>query len=88
MINYKDEITEDFTEEDFEEIQSLLVNYLSKKKQGSLTEYILDFCEYYSYRIEDIAEIISRDKELKTLLKDDCVHYKIFRTEDNRIDDW
>jgi len=89
MLNYKDEIYTEFNEEDFDRIQEELRNYLGKKQPGSLLSYILDFCDVYSYRIEDVAEVISTSKELKELIRMDCIFHKILRTEDNcESDEW
>jgi len=89
MLNYKDEINVPFLEDDFSRVSNELREYLSKKQEGSLVEYILDFCDYNSYRIEDVAEVISLDKELKTLLEYDCIHNKIFQvTSDVNLDEW
>ena len=90
MINYNAEIenTETFDESDFPRIQEELRLYLCKKESGSLSEYILDFCEVYSYRVEEVAEVIQQDKELKSLLRQDCEHHGIFRTDKPKMEEW
>ncbi|MCK5535522.1 MAG: hypothetical protein KAI79_01780 [Bacteroidales bacterium] len=78
MINYNDEVYAILTPEDFPRVAKELREYLEKKSEGSLLEYILDFCEG-EYRVEEIAEIINADKELKTMLKQDCFLNKILK---------
>lgn len=80
MLNYNDEVYAVLEPEDYVRVAKDLREYLEKKSEGSLLEYILDFCEG-EYRVEEIAEIINADKELKTMLKQDCYLNKILKLE-------
>jgi hypothetical protein len=90
MINYGDEYYIELSDSDIDKVLIEIREYLSKKSEGSMLEYILDFCDYKSYRIEEIGEIINNDKELKILLKQDCYHNKTFPRDPNIevIDEW
>lgn len=88
MVNYKDEVYISFEESDQEEILINMLKYIDKKDEGSIVEYILDFCEANEYKIEEIADIIKDNKILKNILEQDCIHHKMFRVETNDMDDW
>ena len=86
ILNFKDEYSVPFTVSD-EVVLEQLKEHLMLKVEGSLTDYILDFCERNSYRIEEVAEIIKNDKVLKGIIKQDCIFHGIFENP-NKIEDW
>ena len=88
MLNYKDEHYDDFKDEDAEEIMASLIEFINNKGNGSITEYILDFCETYNYRIEEVAYLVADNKTFKNILKQDCLHHGIFKTEAASMDEW
>ncbi len=88
MLNYKDEHYDDFKDEDTELILNNLIQFINNKGEGSIVEYILDFCETYNYRIEEIAYLIKENKTFKNILNQDCIHNRIFRTENKSLDEW
>jgi len=88
MLNYKDEYFEEFSDDKKEEIINTLIEFINNKKEGSITEYILDFCETYNYRIEEIAYLIAENKTFKNILKQDCIYHGILQTENDGIDEW
>lgn len=89
MLNYRDEITVDFKEDDVTILIQLL-DHIGKKTEGSISEYIIDFCDEHSYRIEEVANLIKKNKNIKRLLKEDCIAHRIIRSksETDRIDVW
>ena len=88
MLNYKDEHYDDFSKLNTEQIMSELIDFINNKGNGSITDYILDFCETYNHRIEEIAYLIAENKTFKNILKQDCIHHNIFRTDNANMDDW
>jgi len=88
MLNYKDEYYNDFSNEDTEKIINELIEFINNKEDGSIVEYILDFCETYNYRIEEIAYLIKENKTFKNILNQDCIHHRIFRTESESLEEW
>lgn len=77
MINYKDELI--IEQELGPDVLEKLSEFLELKEEGPISDYILEFCEVNSYRIEEVGEIISKSKLLKGIIKQDCYHHKIFR---------
>ena len=65
-----------------------LMEYLERKSEGSIMDYIIDFCHTKDYRLEEVALIIKKDSYLKKIIEMDCKSYKIFRTENPKLDDW
>jgi hypothetical protein len=88
MLNYKDEYYEEFTDNEREEIASRLIEFINNKGEGAITEYILDFCETYNYRIEEIAYLIAENKTFKNILKQDCIHRGIFKSDKESLEEW
>lgn len=86
MINYKDECVIDFKDPE-EVVLKQLKAHLELKTEGSLSDYILDFCDLNNYRVEEVAALIKSDKELKTLLKQDCIFRGIFKNP-NKVEKW
>ena len=88
MLNYKDEFYEDFDDSEADEIMDRLIAFVNDKGEGSITDYILDFCETYKYRIEEIAYMVKDNKTFKNILNQDCIHHGIIRTETASMDEW
>jgi hypothetical protein len=88
MLNYKDEYYDDFDGADTDKIMAELIEFINNKGEGSIAEYILDFCETYNYRIEEIAYLVAENKTFKNILKQDCIHHGIFKTEKTVVDEW
>ncbi len=90
MINYRDELVKEFTEEESTQIMLDLIDYIELKKEGSISDYILDFCNLYEYRIEEIAYLIKDHSIFKNILKQDCIFHGIFRNKKkiDKIDKW
>jgi len=88
MINYEDEYYEEFPEEKSEIILNELIDFINNKGEGSISDYILDFCETNNYRVEEIAYIIAENKTFKNILKQDCLYRGILHTENDSIDEW
>lgn len=85
-MQYRDEHSVPFDESD-EIILTRLKEHLDLKTEGSLVDYILDFCDLNEYRVEEVAELVKQDKELRVLLKQDCVFHGIFKNP-NKLKDW
>lgn len=88
MLNYKDEFYEQFEDHEIEGIMHKLIKFVNDKEEGSIADYILDFCETYNYRIEEIAYMVKENKTFKNILKQDCIHHGIFKTENTLQEDW
>jgi hypothetical protein len=88
MLNYKDEHYDDFNGVDTEKIMAELIEFINNKGEGSIAEYILDYCETNNYRIEEIAYLVAENKTFKNILKQDCIHHGIFKTEKTVVDEW
>ena len=86
MLNFRDEYFIDFKESE-EIVLEKLKKHLTLKTEGSLADYILDFCSTNQYRIEEIAELVKNDKELRTLLKQDCIFHGIFKNP-RKVEEW
>lgn len=91
MINYKDESAELFREPD-DIIILRLIEHINKKQEGSMSDYILDFCEENNYHIEDVADLIKNNKNIRSLLKQDCIYHGILKNEKDipyqKIEEW
>ena len=90
MLNYHDELPVEF-EEDNQTILMKLLDHIGKKQEGSLSDYILDFCDENSYKIEEVAFLIKDNKYIRGLLKEDCIFHGILkntRKAVQKIDEW
>ena len=89
MINYKDELSKSFTE-DNQTILLELLDHIGKKQEGSIMDYVLDFCEVNSYHIEDVAELIKNNKNIRMFFKEDCIFNGIIRPKkpNSKLEDW
>jgi len=88
-MHFRDEISVPFKDDDTTVLMQLL-DHLGKRTEGSLTDYIIDFCDSHSYHIEDVADLIKNNKNIKRILKEDCVNHKIIRESKPTeiIDEW
>jgi len=88
-MHFRDEISVPFKDDDTTVLMQLL-DHIGKKDEGSLTDYIIDFCDTYSYHIEDVAGLIKDNKNIRRLLKEDCINHKMLRIPKNTetIDEW
>jgi len=87
MLNYRDETGTEVLEEDYPKVRKELNKYLEKKDEGAIIDYIIDFCEYYNYRIEEIAIMLKADKMFSNLLKQDCLFRGILANP-RKIKEW
>jgi len=92
MINYNNSNDESnyktISEEDYGFIKEKLIKFLSEKSEGSLTDYILEFCYTNEYCIDDVADIIKKDNYLKTIIEMDCVNKKMFKRDIVKEVEW
>jgi len=90
MINYGDESFKEFSKEEEEQILLDLITHIEAKTEGSITDYIIDFCNTKEYRIEEIAYLIKDNKTLSAILKQDCLYHGILRNETpkSKLEDW
>ncbi len=82
MLNYRDDYFVEFDESKSEEILDTLIEFINSKKEGSIVEYVLEFCENNQYRVEEIAFLISENKTFKNIIRHDCLYRGIIREED------
>lgn len=81
MLNYKDDHFVEFDESKSEEILDDLIKFINNKKEGSIVEYVLEFCEDNQYRVEEIAFLISDNKTFKNIIRHDCIFRGIIRED-------
>jgi hypothetical protein len=86
ILNFKDEHFIDFDIPD-EQVLANLKEHLNLKIEGSIVDYILDYCDTTGYRVEEVAELVKKDKVLKNILKQDCIFHGIFENP-NKLDEW
>ena len=89
MINYKDEAPEEFKYDD-QTVLLQLIEHIELKQEGSMSDYILDFCGKYNYHIEDVADLVKNNSTIKALLKQDCIFRGILTTKTPKvqIEEW
>jgi len=88
---YISEITDhefnELLDKEKDELILKLIDHIENRTEGSILEYILDFCEKYSYRIEDIGLLVKENKTFKEIIKQDCIYNNYFKTT-NKMDVW
>ena len=68
------------------DIKIELFEFLEKRTEGALVDYILEFCEEYDYDVTAVGEAIKKDKTFRTMLEADCKQHKILKSD--RDEDW
>jgi len=80
---YISEITDhgfkELPEQEKDEIVLKLIDHIENRTEGSILEYVLDFCEQYEYRIEDIGMLIKENKTFKEIIKQDCIYNNYYK---------
>lgn len=79
-------------EENYPFIVNDVMKYIEKIKSGgdesSLIEIIMDYCIKNDTPVELVGDAISNDVYFKSFIEKDCELHKIFKTENNSIDEW
>ena len=81
MINYKDESVIEFSQEQEQEILMEMILFLERKLEGSIIDYILEYCEVNEYRVEEVADLIKSNKMIRDILEQDCVFHGILENK-------
>jgi len=76
-----------FSEDEKEELILKLIDHVENRTEGSILEYIIDFCNQYDYRIEDIGLLVKENKTFKEILKQDCLYHNFFGNT-NKMEEW
>ena len=87
MLQYENEINYKLTPESSELISELM-EFLSKRTDGSLVEYILEFCAINDYMPEEVGSVIKDDQFMKQIIELDCISNKIFKSDKPTLLDW
>ena len=84
MSDYK---FKNFTDDEKEDLILKIIDHVESRQDGSILEYIIDFCNQYDYRLEDIGYLIKENKTFKEILKQDCLYHSFFKNK-NKMENW
>lgn len=81
-----------YTEEDYPLLISQIMQHIEeikrKDKDSSLLDIIYDFAFKNGVDIELVGDAISNDVYFKSFIEKDCQLHKIFKTENQTLDEW